>query len=76
MVLVKNKQVDTLNSIKNLDVNPHKMNTTFLIKKIIQNYTIKRKYLQQKYWSNWMSTGRRMQLDPHSLYCIKLKAIN
>ncbi|KAL6083342.1 hypothetical protein STEG23_036912 [Scotinomys teguina] len=70
----KNRHVDQWNRIEDPDINPHRYeNLTF--DKDAKTVKWKKESIFNKWcWHNWMSTCRKLQIDPYLSPCTKLKS--
>ncbi|KAL6092943.1 hypothetical protein STEG23_001042 [Scotinomys teguina] len=70
----KNRHVDQWNRIEDPDINPHKYEN-LIFDKDAKTVTWKKESIFNKWcWRNWMSTCRRLQIDPYLSPCTKLKS--
>ena len=70
----KNRQEDQWNRIEDLDINPHIFEHLIFDKEAKNNKWKKERIFNKWCWHNWISTCRRMKIDPYLSPCIKLKS--
>ncbi|KAL6043755.1 hypothetical protein STEG23_018522, partial [Scotinomys teguina] len=69
----KNRHVDQWNRIEDPDISPHRYEN-LIFDKDAKTVKWKRDSIFNKWcWHNWMSTCRRLQIDPYLSPCTKLK---
>ncbi|KAL6086150.1 hypothetical protein STEG23_004403 [Scotinomys teguina] len=70
----KNRHVDQWNRIEDPDINPHRYEN-LIFDKDAKTVKWKKESIFNKWcWHNWMSTCRRLQIDPYLSPCTKLKS--
>ncbi|CAO2635971.1 hypothetical protein LEMLEM_LOCUS23335 [Lemmus lemmus] len=71
---LKNRQEDQWNRTKDPDINPH-IFEHLIFDKEAKNIKWKRESIFNKwYWHSWISTCRKMKIDPYLSPCTKLKS--
>ncbi|KAL6084381.1 hypothetical protein STEG23_022623 [Scotinomys teguina] len=70
----QNRHVDQWNRIEDPDINPHRYEN-LIFDKDAKTVKWKKESIFNKWcWHNWMSTCRRLQIDPYLSPCTKLKS--
>ncbi|KAL6058354.1 hypothetical protein STEG23_024193 [Scotinomys teguina] len=70
----KNRHVDQWNRIEDPDINPHRYEHLIFDKEAKTIKWKKESIFNKWCWHNWMSTCRRLQIDPYLSPCTKLKS--
>ncbi|KAL6034231.1 hypothetical protein STEG23_023042 [Scotinomys teguina] len=71
----KNRHVDQWNRIEDPDINPHRYEHLIFDKETKKYKMEKNESIFNKWcWHNWMSTCRRLQIDPYLSPCTKFKS--
>ncbi|KAL6088401.1 hypothetical protein STEG23_019144 [Scotinomys teguina] len=70
----KNRHVDEWKRIEDPDINPHSHEYLIFDKAAKAVQWKKESIFSKRCWHNWMSTCRRLQIDPYLSPCTKLKS--
>ena len=71
--LHKNRDIDQWNQMEDLDINPQTYEHLIFDKGAKSIQRKKESIFNKWCWHNWMSTHRRMKIDPYQSPCTKLK---